>query len=451
MVKKIVAGSSCIFLAAALVAGYFMLQARRFQTQGKAYTIPQLDLAQPAEGMPAELQYLFDCYVVDKQADYLAHPDSVVCQGDRILTLYPEGHGKGAIRSKLSLDGGRTHTQRIESQPTSWQNSRETPTVYRLAFVDDAKPDKLIVISANPKWPGERTTGGFQCSLSEDEGKSWTEFSLFYPKGEAGGVVPIVAMSSLTRLKENGEFVDRWMGLFHDSRFYNYKTILSFDETGTMQWSEPERYFSEYRQVEKYSKMCEVEVIRSDQGQGDELCLISRSNSKKINSLISFSQDEGKSWSEPKEVPAALNGERHKAEYTADGRLFITFRSIERDPEGLRALKGQYPSKRFYSEGLIAWVGSYADLKTGSEGQYRVKLAHTYLPGQTAVQRSANADTGYCGNVRLPDGTMVVTAYGCFSPAETYIDEKGNTAYKTYIIAKRVRMEDLDALLKNAQ
>ena len=33
-------------------------------------------------------------------------------------------------------------------------------------------------------------------------------------------------------LKENGEFVDKWMGLFHDYDFYNYKTILTFDENG---------------------------------------------------------------------------------------------------------------------------------------------------------------------------------------------------------------------------
>ena len=40
--------------------------------------------------------------------------------------------------------------------------------------------------------------------------------------------------------------------------------------------------------------MCEIEVIRSDEGLGNELCLISRSNSKKQNSLLSFSTDEGK-------------------------------------------------------------------------------------------------------------------------------------------------------------
>src|SRR5699024_7650925 len=123
-------------------------------------------------------------------------------------------------------------------------------------------------------------------------------------------VIPIVAMSSLTQLKENGKFVDKWMGLFHDADFYNYKTILTFDENGNMQWSEPVKYFSAYREIEQQYCMCEVEVIRSEQGLGDELCLITRSNSHTMNSLVSFSQDEGNTWSEPKELPAALNGER---------------------------------------------------------------------------------------------------------------------------------------------
>ena len=54
-------------------------------------------------------------------------------------------------------------------------------------------------------------------------------------------------------------------------------------------------------------------MIRSGGAQGDELCLITRSQTKKVNSLISFSQDEGKTCSAPCELPAALNGERHKA------------------------------------------------------------------------------------------------------------------------------------------
>ena len=139
--------------------------------------------------------------------------------------------------------------------------------------------------------------------------------------------------------------------------------------------------------------MCEVEVIRSDKGQGDELCLIARSNNKRYNSLISFSNDEGKTWSKPRFVPSALNGERHKAEYTSDGRLFITFRSIERGKNKIKKFSAE-KMPNWFSEGWVAWIGTYDDLKNGNEGQYRIKLAHTYLKNQSEPALSANADTG---------------------------------------------------------
>lgn len=47
-----------------------------------------------------------------------------------------------------------------------------------------------------------------------------------------------------------------------------------------MMWTKPEPYFSAYRDIEKKSQMCEVECVRSDMGRGDELMLITRSNSK---------------------------------------------------------------------------------------------------------------------------------------------------------------------------
>ena len=70
--------------------------------------------------------------------------------------------------------------------------------------------------------------------------------------------------------------------------------------------------------------------------------------------------------------------------------------------------------RNWYSEGWIAWVGTYEDLKNGTEGQYRIKMAHTYLDGQKAPATTANGDTGYCGNVVLDDGTIVTSSYGCF-------------------------------------
>ncbi len=441
--KKTVLIIAAIVLTAALATGiYFSVKYSSFK--GSDYTIPELDLSEmPKEIEGTEFQYLYELSAVDNSKDYMAHPDSVLLKNGSILTVYPAGHGKGAVLNKISTDGGITWDETVKNTPKSWENSQETPTVYRLEF-SDGTPDKLILISANPKWPNCDTVGGFECSVSEDEGKTWSEFQRFYDLESETPVVPIVAMASLTRLKENGEFTDKWMGFFHDADFYNYKCILSFDEQGNMQWSEPEKYFSAYREIEKTSGMCEVEVIRSDMGMGDELCLITRSNSKKINSMISFSQDEGKTWSEPKEAPAALNGERHKAEYTSDGRLFITFRSIERGNKAAWYAKHKDMKKGWMSEGLVAWVGTYDDLKNGSEGDYRIKLAHIYLDTQKKPKYYAGSDTGYCGNVVLEDDTIVTCGYGKFSPDEKIEDG----ILRTYICSKRIKLSDTDKLVE---
>lgn len=413
---------------------------------GDDYTIPELDLSTEAARASEDSRYdsLYELSVVDDSADYLAHPDSVLLKNGNILTVYPKGHGKGAILNKVSTDGGFTWREEIRDTPVSWEDSLETPTIYRLEFTDGTTPDKLVLISANPKWPNMDTPGGFNCSVSLDEGEHWTEFERFYDSTTDTPVVPIVAMASLTQLKENGVFADKWMGLFHDADFYNYQSILTFDEDGNPQWSPPEKYFSVYRDIEAKAKMCEVEVIRSEGGKGDELCLLARSNSKRMNSLISFSADEGKTWSEPKTVPAALNGERHKAEWTEDGRLFITFRSIERGPKAAENTPFKlFNTKKWVSEGWVAWVGTYEDLKNGSEGQYRLKLAHIYQDGQKEQGYAANADTGYCGNVVLPDGTIMTSSYGKFFNDAYTADGK----YKTCICAKRIHLKDTDALV----
>lgn len=428
----------------------------KYQTPGKDYTIPQIDLSVPPEHLDESLRYLFTPSTVDEGQGYLGHPDSVLLKNGDILTFFPEGHGKGRTLSRISHNGGKTYPDTIENPPKSWETSLETPTVYRLEFTERNFADKLILICGNPKWPGVPTPGGFNVSLSSDEGKTWSEYERFYGyENKDFSCTPIVPMSSLTKLKENGKFVDKWMGLFHECvpgrRFVNYKTILTFDDAGNMHWSKPERYFKAYRGIEKNSNMCEVECVRADGGTGDELMLITRSNTKKINSLLSFSRDEGKTWSKPVEAPAALNGERHHAEWLPDGRLFITFRSIERDAQKL-AKNYEKKTMHWYSEGWIAWVGTYDDLKNGREGQYRLKIAHTYLNNQTAPCITANADTGYCGNVVLPDGTVVTSSYGIFSTEQkesgTYATDKGKQVRKTYIISKRIRLEDAEKLLK---
>lgn len=415
---------------------------------GSNYTIPQIDLSQrPEYASDSKYNDLYELVVVDDKKSYMAHPDSVLLPNGNIMTMYPAGHGRGAVLTKISTDGGKTWGERLDTTPKSWEKSQETPTVYQLDFKSGNRA--FVMISANPSWGGrfgniygvgKQNGNGFNASISFDDCVTWSEFQTFYGYGEEGYVNPIVAMASLTRLKdENGDWKDEWMGFFHDYDFVNYKSILTV-ENGVMKWSKPEPYFADYRDVEKEAGMCEVEVVRSENGEGNQLCLLARSNSRKMNSLISFSNDEGKTWSEPKELPAALTGDRHKAEYLPDGRLFITFRSIERDPDKYLLYRDKKSADNYYSEGWIGWVGDYNDLINGTEGQYRVKIAHTYRNGQKNIEVGANADTGYCGNVVLADGTIVTSSYGQFG-------KKSWGKYTTYIASKRLNINLLDELV----
>lgn len=422
------------------------------------YSIKQFDLSVKPADVPEEFSSLYGYNVIDDKSIndepvYLAHPDSVMtADGETMVTYYPTGHGRGAIRGKTSKDG-KTWTE-VKNLPESWKNSMETPTVYKLDFNDGSC--KYVLISANPTWGGKfPKNGGFNASVSPDGLNNWTEFKTFYGYDENGKkvdgfVTPIVAMASLTRLKDaNHNWIDAWMGFFHDDDFYNYKSILTFDKNGNMQWSKPEKYFAAHREFEKEAAMCEVEVVRSEGGTGNKLCLLGRANgtggNKEMNTVVSFSEDEGKTWSTPKQAPAAYSGERHKAEWIKDSegnpRLFITFRSIDKSMQKLKVAEGAKGSGngRWFSEGWIGWVGTFEDLEKGTEGQYRVKLTHTYLEGQTEISNSANADTGYCGNVVMKDGRVMTSSYGKF--------KSGKKEDGTFIVNKVIDFTLLDKLV----
>ena len=115
----------------------------------------------------------------------------------------------------------------------------------------------------------------------------------------------------------------------------------------------------------------------------------------------------------------------------------------------MRKLGGE---KKWYSEGWVAWVGTYDDLKNGAEGQYRIKIAHTYLDQQNEPSIVANSDTGYCGNVVLDDGAIVTSSYGVFSTEEKengkYNTDKGKQKRKTFIVSKRIKLSDVEKLIK---
>lgn len=428
-----------------------------------------VDLSAMPDGTAEEYQYLYDQVIVgDKSTtglDYVAHPDSVLLDNGDIITAFSLGHGKGGTAMRISHDKGLSWE--VMDLPDSFANNQETPTIYKLNFTDGSQ--KLVLISGRPSWPTEGNLGeGWDASVStslDEDGKcnglKWSEMENFYGpnavreeyKREAGAEKydAVVAMSALVQLKENGEFVDKWMGLYHDDRTFTvYKTILTFNEEGQMEWSEPVRLLGqngEWREYEEAKSLfglivsgngfCETEIIRSP--DGNELAALFRVNAKSNYSYVTFSTDEGETWSEPQTMSQELTGERHKAEYDpVTGKLVITMRNITYTevPDGK-------PSSSWVSRGWVAWIGDYEDLKRGADGKgdMLVKLANTYNSGVSEITEFCNADTGYAGLVVYPDGTFVTTGYGYFSPADDP-DHGG----QSYIISKQFKVQDLASL-----
>ena len=423
-----------------------------------------VDLSAAPEGTAEQYQYLYEQHPVATDDEYFGlygdreyqgHPDSVLLDNGNILVAFPKSHGRAETIMMLSTDGGLTYTDIFNAdnpKPDSFYHTEETPTIYKLDFTDGTQ--KLITISGRPSWadqPGDKGEGwdaAISASLDENgkcDGLEWSEHENFYGpnavreeyKREAGAEKydAVVAMSSLTQMKdENGNLIDKWMGTYHDDRnFTVYKTFLTFNEDGSMEWSEPERLLGqngEWRKIENSEDFCEVEIIRSP--DGNELAALFRVYQKYTYSYVSFSTDEGETWSEPQTVSAELTGERHKAEYDATtGKLIITMRSIHYPIR---------PGAGWDSRGWVAWIGDYEDLKKGADGcgDMLVKLANTYDVGTSEITEFCNADTGYAGLVVLADGTVVTTSYGTFSPSND--PELGD---KTYVMTKRFKVNDL--------
>jgi hypothetical protein len=372
---------TCIAIACGLSGG---ILGQAPATRPRGFSIPLIDLAGEEQRR----------VVVDREhGQYLGHPTTVLLEDGRtILAVYPKGHGKGPIVMKRSRDGGLTWSTRLPV-PQSWETSLETPTIHRV--VDNAGVRRLTLFSG--LFP-------IRMSVSADDGETWTELK---PIGNFGGVV---AMASVERLR-NGDY----LAVFHDDgRFFRkeggpsptmtlYRTV---SRDGGLTWSTPEEI---YRSDQIH--LCEPGIVRSPDGK--QLAMLLRENRRVRNSWVMFSDDEGTSWSAPRELPGALTGDRHTGKYGPDGRLFISFRDMAYES----------PTRGDWA----GWVGTYEDIVQGREGQYRVRL----------MDNLEGTDCGYPGVEVLPDGTFVTTTYGHWIQGE-----------QPFIVSVRFTLKELDAKAK---
>ena len=369
--RKVIAALFCFVLGAAA------------QNQPRGYSIPLVDLA----GDSARHT------IVDREpGQYLGHPTTVLLEDKRtMLIVYPKGHGRGAIIMKRSQDAGRTWSERLPV-PENWATSLETPTIHRV--IDPKGVRRLIVFSG--LYP-------IRMGVSSDDGRQWTPLA---PIGDFGGVV---AMSSVERLKDG-----RYMALFHDDgRFLHnagktdtFKVYKTLSTDGGLRWGAPEVIATHPE-----AHLCEPGLVRSPNGR--QIAVLLRENSRKLNSFLITSDDEGETWSKPVELPGALTGDRHVGAYAPDGRLFLTFRDTTHES----TTKGDW----------VGWVGHYEDILKGRQGQYRVRL----------MDNTKGADCCYPGLEVLRDGAFLTTTYGHWREGE-----------QPYVVSVRLKLSEIDALAR---
>ena len=346
------------------------------------YTIPIVDISGEEERQ----------VIVDREkGQYLGHPTTLLLEDNKtMLIVFPKGHGRGPIVYKRSNDTGLTWSERLPT-PKSWETSLEVPTLHRVV---DANGKKRIIMFSG--------LHPIRMAVTEDDGAVWSELA---PIGNFGG---IVTMGTVIDLKTPGHY----LAFFHDDgryirgalakawRFWVYTTL---SKDGGLTWSAPTPIA-----MLPDANLCEPGALRSPDGK--QIAVLLRENSRKFNSFVIFSNDEGQTWTEPKELPAALTGDRHVAKYTPDGRLFISFR----DTTHVSPTRGDW----------VGWVGKYEDIVNGSEGQYRVRI----------MDNTKGADCTYPGIEVLPDGTIVTTTYGHWSEGEA-----------PYLVSVRFKLSELDA------
>ncbi|MDA7878130.1 glycoside hydrolase [bacterium] len=337
--------------------------------------------------------------VVDRESgQYLGHPTTCLLEdGKTMLCVYPKGHGRGAIIYKRSDDGGLTWSDRLPT-PASWSTSQEVPTMHRV--VDSAGKKRIIM------WSGLYPA---RLAVTEDDGANWSELK---PAGDWGGIVVMGFVEPLKTGKGH------YMAMFHDDgRFFSktsertgtFKLFKTLSTDGGLTWSTPDVV---YQSSEVH--LCEPGCIRSPDGR--KLAVLLRENARRKNSHVIFSEDEGKTWSKPRELPLSLTGDRHTGKYSADGRLLISFRC--NSPTSSR-------KERPFEGDWVAWVGTWDDIAHGRNGQYSVRFK----------DNTKGYDTTYPGVEVLPDDTFVVTTYGHWIQGE-----------EPYILSIRLKLKELDQM-----
>ncbi len=379
-----------------------------------AKSFPAYFRTAPSPTVPPDCRYADDIPLVDISGDtsrqriladgtltrYMGHAYTIMAPDRKtVWAMFTSGADHAVADTgplARTTDGGRTWLRFDERLPVDFRSTHHGSPIIRSL----RKPDgsfRYVVFTRDAKKGGR-----LQVTYSDDLGESWqyaptTSIKVgMGPTGFIGLKNGKAALFGQTPGKN--EKVGIWMSVTPDC-----------GET----WPTPRIVVPPMKG--KY--FCEPFCIRSP--DGSKLALILREQTHTGRSMVSFSSDEGETWTTPVDTPWGLTGDRHEGTLLGDGRLFIAFR----DRAIGSSTAGQY----------VGWVGTWDDLENCRPGQYRVKLLRHFRDNR---RWWSWYDCGYGGVHELADGTILCTTYLKNAP-----DERRHSVMST-----RFKISETDAL-----
>ncbi|NLT71919.1 MAG: exo-alpha-sialidase [Verrucomicrobiaceae bacterium] len=319
---------------------------------------------------------------------YQGHPTTVLTDDDKTLfCAWTIDHGGPCGPFARSDDHGKTWQRIDHLLPEGYRTTHRNCPTLQSVYPPEGGEQRLVVFSSKAVGKNRR---GLGVLMSLDGGESWFE-TPNAPQLSAG-----MPPTGLMRLKDGSTAlfgqVRKDPNVKTDRATDDQNVWMSVSRDGGFTWGEPKTV----AQAEK-KNLCEPFALRSP--DGDEIALLMRENRHDARSMMCFSRDEGKTWTEPVDTCWGLTGDRHEGVQLPDGRWLIAFRDRALGSSTL----GQY----------VAWVGSYDELRSGKPGQFRIHLLKNWS-GEPHGGRLG--DTGYSGVELMPDGSILCTTYVKFYP-----------------------------------
>ena len=340
---------------------------------------------------------------------YQGHCDTVLmADGKTMFTAWCMNHAGHLGPLARSGDAGRTWSPPLPT-PANWQDVKTTtPVMHRLT--DPQGVERLFVFG------GCDFPGNIRRAYSADGGTTWS------PMAEVGLVGEVAPKSILPF--DGGKRLVMWSDRRDPKNARDPDPVVWQSDSldGGLTWQKERVILGVPGQ---WAQPC---VVRSPDGR--QLLMLMRENTRRFHSLYSVSDDDARTWSAPKELPAALTGDRHVMKYAPDGRLVVAMRDMAKTSPTF----GHY----------VAWVGRYEDIVGRREGEYRIKLLDnaartaTDGPSQGKGALQENADCGYSDVELLPDGTFVATTYIKYRPG----------LEKNSVVGVRFKLAETDVLIQ---